>query len=197
MSNKQPLIKITFFLILQLCFSLTCPAQYESDYVREIVKYLGGEREVSVTSGRVDILNDTHAIEVEFANKWKNSIGQSLWYSQQTGLKSSHRWWPDSKALGYNKTDKDKNNKKVYVGLVGKFITIEKNPLATFEIQVKTFKKKSFNHYEDKLLQEMPKSANVISDGSDKYIVFKTIDGSDEDEILKQLEIVYKLVNNL
>ena len=84
MSNKQPFIKITFFIILQLCLSLTCYAQYESDYVREIVKHLGGEREVSVTSGRVDILNETHTIEVEFANKWKNSIGQSLWYSQQT-----------------------------------------------------------------------------------------------------------------
>lgn len=36
---------------------------------------------------RVDCLTDTHAIEVEFAPKWKESIGQALFYSIKTNRK--------------------------------------------------------------------------------------------------------------
>jgi len=57
----------------------------ERSYAKRIAEKLGGRLEVSVQSGRVDILNETHAIEVEFARKWKNSIGQALWYGLQTG----------------------------------------------------------------------------------------------------------------
>lgn len=34
---------------------------------------------------RIDCLTDTHAIEVEFAHKWTEAIGQSLDYSMLTG----------------------------------------------------------------------------------------------------------------
>lgn len=37
-------------------------------------------------NSRVDIITSTHAIEVDFAIKWYGSIGQSLYYSLQTGL---------------------------------------------------------------------------------------------------------------
>jgi hypothetical protein len=47
---------------------------------------MGGEMEVSVPGGRVDILTDTFAVEIEFAHKWKNAIGQSLWYGLQTNM---------------------------------------------------------------------------------------------------------------
>lgn len=36
---------------------------------------------------RVDCLTETHAIEVEFAPKWKESIGQALFYGIKTGKK--------------------------------------------------------------------------------------------------------------
>ena len=36
---------------------------------------------------RVDCLTSTHAIEVDFANKWAESIGQSLFYAEMTGKK--------------------------------------------------------------------------------------------------------------
>ena len=36
---------------------------------------------------RCDILTDTHAIEVDFANKWAQAIGQSLNHAMQTGKK--------------------------------------------------------------------------------------------------------------
>jgi hypothetical protein len=37
---------------------------------------------------RVDCLTQTHAIEFDFANKWAESIGQSLYYSSQTGKRA-------------------------------------------------------------------------------------------------------------
>ena len=37
---------------------------------------------------RVDCLTKTHAIEFDFAPKWAESIGQSLYYSMRTGKKA-------------------------------------------------------------------------------------------------------------
>jgi hypothetical protein len=36
---------------------------------------------------RVDCLTDEYAVEVEFAPKWKESIGQALFYGIKTGKK--------------------------------------------------------------------------------------------------------------
>jgi hypothetical protein len=36
---------------------------------------------------RVDILTDQWAVEVDWADKWSEAIGQSLWYSCITGKK--------------------------------------------------------------------------------------------------------------
>lgn len=73
-----------FIFLVLLLTTLPLTAQLEADYITVLARHLGGTREVPVTSGRVDILTDTYAIEVERAAKWKNSIGQSLWYGQQT-----------------------------------------------------------------------------------------------------------------
>jgi hypothetical protein len=40
--------------------------------------------EVTVPNGRVDIVGKHYATEVEFADKWKQAIGQALWYALQT-----------------------------------------------------------------------------------------------------------------
>jgi len=37
---------------------------------------------------RCDCLTDTHAIEFDFGNKWAEAIGQSLYYSLQTGKRA-------------------------------------------------------------------------------------------------------------
>lgn len=78
--------KIKYYLFLGLIMLISNPiqAQKESDYSNQIQEILGGQREYAVTSGYVDLLTKTHAIEVEYANKWKQSIGQALWYGQQT-----------------------------------------------------------------------------------------------------------------
>ena len=78
-----------FWFILAFCIGfIPLNAQRsEADYSELINLELQGRREVTVTSGRVDILTDTHAFEVEWANKWKHAIGQALWYGLQTTTK--------------------------------------------------------------------------------------------------------------
>lgn len=52
-------------------------------------KGMGGKVEYKLKDARrVDCLTSTHAIEVEFARKWAESIGQSLDYSMLTGKKA-------------------------------------------------------------------------------------------------------------
>jgi len=77
-----------FFLLL-LCFSpLIVNSQISNYSEKEVSDYIqlliGGEREVSVTSGRIDLVHDGVAFEIDWANKWKESIGQALWYAQQS-----------------------------------------------------------------------------------------------------------------
>ena len=72
-------------VLFSFSFSLNAQKLSENEYSELINQHFQGKQEVTVQSGRVDILNDEYAIEVEFANKWKNSIGQALWYGQQTG----------------------------------------------------------------------------------------------------------------
>ena len=50
----------------------------------------GGYTEVVLESGaRCDILTNTHAIEVDFADKWAEGLGQSLHYASQTGKRAA------------------------------------------------------------------------------------------------------------
>lgn len=71
-------------------FALTLPlnAQREADYIRHLNEHFHGLLEQPVTNGRVDILTEQYAIEVERAHKWKESIGQALWYGLQTNRRS-------------------------------------------------------------------------------------------------------------
>ena len=46
----------------------------------------GGVTEVTLADRtRVDCLTATHAVEVDFARKWAEAIGQSLYYARATG----------------------------------------------------------------------------------------------------------------
>ena len=50
---------------------------------------MGGKVEHRLKDGRrIDCLTSSHAIEVEFANKWPEAVGQSLDYSMLTGKKA-------------------------------------------------------------------------------------------------------------
>lgn len=78
---------LPLLFLLPLLLPLSLSAQSEADYIRTLGAHLGGEIEKQVRGGRVDIETEVYAIEVERAAKWKNSIGQALWYSLQTDKK--------------------------------------------------------------------------------------------------------------
>jgi len=60
----------------------------EKVYQEHFCKIFGGVMEYRLEDKtRVDCLIDTHAIEVDFAKKWAESIGQSLYYASKTSRK--------------------------------------------------------------------------------------------------------------
>ncbi len=76
-------ILIIFFLFF---LQFACEAKmYEKDYVN---LYCKGEIEfVLPDKTRVDCLTEEYAIEFDYAKKWAESIGQSLYYSKMTDRK--------------------------------------------------------------------------------------------------------------
>lgn len=86
-------LNITSTLSL-LFLTFTCIQGYsqspdwnENEHADFIQTLIGGEREHSVESGRIDLLTDEYAFEIEWANKWKDAIGQAIWYGLQTNKK--------------------------------------------------------------------------------------------------------------
>lgn len=89
-SSDHSVLKIKYLIICLLLlpsFSFTQNNLSERDYADYIQRLIGGEREYSVYSGRVDLVTEDFAYEIEWAKNWKESIGQSLWYALQTKLK--------------------------------------------------------------------------------------------------------------
>ena len=75
-------------LLLLIAIALTLQAKHlnkESYYQNLFCEKMGGEKEVILNDRtRVDCLTDDYAIEVEFPEKWAESIGQSLYYGLKT-----------------------------------------------------------------------------------------------------------------
>jgi len=60
----------------------------EKYYQQKFCKVVGGKMEVRLKDRtRVDCLTSEYAIEVDFAKKWAEGIGQSLYYALMTGKK--------------------------------------------------------------------------------------------------------------
>ena len=80
------LIEMMKSFILLLSLATPCFAFTEKDYQKYWCSEQKGTQEYRLKDGtRVDCLTNTHAIEVEYAKKWAESIGQSLYYAEQTG----------------------------------------------------------------------------------------------------------------
>lgn len=61
---------------------------HEIDYQRYWCEKNHGELEHRLGDGaRVDCLTGEYAVEVEYAHKWAEAIGQSLYYARMTGKK--------------------------------------------------------------------------------------------------------------
>ncbi len=82
------MLKILLLLIL---LSLTIEAKHlhhERYYQTQMCNAMGGKMEVVLKDRtRVDCLTEKYAIEVDFAKKWAESIGQSLYYAYMTDRK--------------------------------------------------------------------------------------------------------------
>ena len=61
---------------------------HEIDYQRHWCKKHKGVLEYRISDGtRVDCLTSEYAVEVEYAHKWAEAIGQSLFYAKMTDKK--------------------------------------------------------------------------------------------------------------
>jgi hypothetical protein len=83
--------RITICIILFL-ISISVFAQFtrqKEEYYRDLfAKDIKGNTEVILSDKtRADIVTDTFAIEVEFAENWAESIGQSLYYANELNKK--------------------------------------------------------------------------------------------------------------
>lgn len=85
-------MKKNFILLaILLSTSLSCFAAHlypEKYYQNEWCAKACGRTEVRLDdSTRVDCVTTEYAIEFDFAQKWAESVGQSLYYAEKTGLK--------------------------------------------------------------------------------------------------------------
>jgi hypothetical protein len=79
------ILKRLFLFKLLLTHLVFLGKESESYYQEKFAQEIGGQVEVVMKDGtRCDILTATHAIEVDFAKKWAEAIGQSLNYSMLT-----------------------------------------------------------------------------------------------------------------
>lgn len=60
------------------------PSANEAQFISALAGRISGRSEVAIDGGRVDIVTDRYAIEVDFLQKWKEGIGQSQFYANQT-----------------------------------------------------------------------------------------------------------------
>jgi len=75
-------------LLLFILLVSSLQAKYKEKYYQTIFcNKLNGIIEYKIKDVRIDCLTDTYAIESDFAKKWAESIGQSLYYAHLTGKK--------------------------------------------------------------------------------------------------------------
>ena len=79
---------ILMLCLLALVAGCSHAPLHEKDYQRWWCERHGGELEHRLQDKtRVDCLTKEYAVEVEYAPKWAESIGQALYYAQSTGRK--------------------------------------------------------------------------------------------------------------
>ena len=61
------------------------PGANEAAWRDAMAEQWGGRTEVVIEGGRVDVMTDLYAIEIDFARKWHEGFGQALHYANATG----------------------------------------------------------------------------------------------------------------
>lgn len=85
-------MKCIYAVLLLLMIATSALAAHEHPekwYQQKWCKEKKGQQEIVLSDKtRVDCITQAHAVEVEFGKKWAESIGQSLYYSLQTGKRA-------------------------------------------------------------------------------------------------------------
>lgn len=78
-------MKYVLIVALMICSPGLYAKKLESDYRDVFCRQVNGKTEYRLEdNARVDCLSDRYAIEIEYAKKWAEGIGQSLYYAQMT-----------------------------------------------------------------------------------------------------------------
>lgn len=99
--------KTTVILLACLCLPVSAHSEQrqmpEKAYQEQWCKERGQVEYVLPDKTRCDCLTETHAVEFDFGSKWAEAIGQSLYYSLQTGKRAGvvlilegakdHKYW--------------------------------------------------------------------------------------------------------
>ena len=69
-------------------FQFDLPSQSpEAQWRDYLMEELGGQHEVVVEGGRIDVMTDTEVYELDWPHKWHEGLGQALHYADATGKK--------------------------------------------------------------------------------------------------------------
>lgn len=86
--SDKCIIVLMISIVLLLAIFVTCCLPKELDISKAWCSAKGGIAEYRLLDmSRVDCLLEEYAVEVEWAHKWPESIGQSMYYAISTGKK--------------------------------------------------------------------------------------------------------------
>jgi hypothetical protein len=92
-NQRKNMNRLFAVLSLMLLLTLSSMAQAGTDQLEKVYQHewCAGKGQTEVVlpdKTRADCVTATHAIEFDFGKKWAESIGQSLYYSLQTGKRA-------------------------------------------------------------------------------------------------------------
>ena len=126
---------MTKLAIFSLLLTLSLEAKHlhkEKVYQEHFCQAYGGVTEYRLKDKtRVDCLIKDYAIEVDFAQKWAESIGQSLYYASQTSRKPAVLLIMEDKKKDQKYLDRLENVSKrhnINIWIIDKTFTITKSP---------------------------------------------------------------------
>jgi hypothetical protein len=113
--------KLSIILIIVILSGLLFAGKRtEKDYQKEFAKQVKGKMEVKTSDNtRCDVVTDTHAIEMDWADKWYQGVGQSLYYAlmlkKKPGVVLIVKTESDKKYLHRLKMVADKYNIRTWI----------------------------------------------------------------------------------